>query len=258
MELMRINSWDEYQSIISQIKSKYSSCTILYRGQANAKWLLESTLERYRPSSWTVLSYSELSFRCAYQIESFTEKKWNLDHISKTEVEIDSHSYNIPIPYYRFWAYLRHHKFPSPLLDWTMSPYIAAFFAFEEDIRKKEAAIFAYIEYPCGMKIWQEGPKIETLKPEVGTDKRHFLQQSSYSVCTNYKNGSHQFVCHEEIFQHGKPNQDALIKICIPRTERKKILSYLNEVNINHWSLFQTDEALMQTLAFKEIDSRGL
>src|SRR5579871_975887 len=35
-------------------------------------------------------------------------------------------------PGYDYMAYLRHHGFPSPLLDWTRSPYVAAFFAFRD------------------------------------------------------------------------------------------------------------------------------
>ena len=265
MEVMRINSWDEYPGIISKIKDKYGSSNILYRGQRKAKWRLETTLERYASSLWTTLQYAKLSFSCVPQIESFTEKDWNLVDISEVESKLDSGAFMISLPYYHFWAYLRHHKFPSPLLDWTLSPYIAAFFAFEENIREerdcigeKEAAIFAFIEMPGKMKIQQTGPEIDILKPNIRTHKRHFLQQSSYTICTEYgKKPPSQFICHEEVFVKDKPYQDILIKICIPRTERKKILSYLDEVNINHWSLFQTEEALMQTLAFKEIDSKG-
>lgn len=33
---------------------------------------------------------------------------------------------------YGFMTRLRHHGFPSPLLDWPQSPYIAAFFAFNK------------------------------------------------------------------------------------------------------------------------------
>jgi hypothetical protein len=33
---------------------------------------------------------------------------------------------------YDFMTRLRHHGFPSPLLDWPQSPYTAAFFAFNK------------------------------------------------------------------------------------------------------------------------------
>jgi hypothetical protein len=36
----------------------------------------------------------------------------------------------LPPTGYEFMIYLRHHGFPSPLLDWTRSPFVAAFSPF--------------------------------------------------------------------------------------------------------------------------------
>jgi hypothetical protein len=269
MKEFEISSWDEFSSTIEKINAEYGSFNIahlkeknriLYRGQADSEWSLESTLERFSSSPWSVESYARLVLRCAPQVESFTERNWNLLDYPEVlkEIKEKSEPLYVHIPCYEFLVYLRHHGFPSPLLDWTSSPYIAAFFAFAEQNSADKAAIFAYIELPQGGKSgWEGSTQIRVLGPYTRTHRRHFLQQSWYTVCTVDQDDSHRLVCHEDIFKQDDTHQDLLIKIIIPRVERIKVLSYLNEVNINYFSLFQSEEALMKTLAFKEIEYRN-
>ena len=48
--------------------------------------------------------------------------------------------------------------------------------------------------------------------------------------------------------------QDVLRKFNIPWSERQKVLKLLDEYNLNAFSLFGSEESLMETLAFREID----
>jgi len=96
---------------------------------------------------------------------------------------------------------------------------------------------------------------IHGLGPIVKTHRRHFRQQSRYTVCAEFIAGSGwQFARHQDVFDRADPDQDQISKIIVPATERLKALSFLSTVNINAFSLFDSEESLMELLAFEHID----
>jgi hypothetical protein len=274
-----LNTWYELEPKIKELAKKYVSSTegsatkprILYRGQADSKWELNTTLERYGLSNISVKSYCEITLRCVSQIESYTDRNFSLptyDEILEN-IEKKSNIFRLAIPQslYSYWTFLRHHGFPSPLLDWTESPSIATFFALAEKADADSYSIFIYIEMPKMSKsLSGDEPRIDVCGPYTKTHKRHFLQQSWYTISLVANNPSvpesdfsnHKFVSHEEIFKISNEQQDLIIKITLPRSERHGVLVHLNKYNLNHFSLLQSEEALMKTLAFNEIDQRNL
>jgi len=270
MKTIELSSWADFLPTLEKIKSKYGHYpfagkehknVILYRGQAKAdEWHLKTTLERFSDKRWSVRKYATLANRCGPEVESFIDRSWNLLSWKDLNKKVDDYdTTSIDLPDYSFWVYLRQHGFPSPLLDWTRSPYIAAFFAAAERKEAGKVAVFAYVETPKGVKGGYIGAKtISVLGPNVKTDRRHFLQQCWYTICTERKENEYQFIPHEDALAHTSHSQDVLIKITIPSAERIKMLQALRLMNITQFSLFQTEEGLVRTLAFDKIEQPGL
>jgi hypothetical protein len=115
-------------------------------------------------------------------------------------------------------------------------------------------SVFAYCEYGAGGKTWSTGDAFITgLGPYVRSHRRHFQQQCEYTVCTVQKDNDVQYACHEAAFVRAESRQDMLWKFTIPTSERRAVLKRLNQYNINAFSLFGSEESLMETVALNEI-----
>ena len=60
-------------------------------------------------------------------------------------------------------------------------------------------------------------------------------------------------VLRQSMFSPENPDQDVLWKFTIPACEKLKVLELLDEYNLNAYSLFGSEESLMETMALKEV-----
>jgi hypothetical protein len=157
-----------------------------------------------------------------------------------------------------YLAHLRHGGFPSPLLDWTLSPYVAAYFAFHSARHDRDVAIYAYREWASRFKVGgSDDPHIVSFGPIFRTHKRHFRQQSRYTACVQFDDGKWHFKPHDEVFgQKDQLQQDLLWKMTIPASERPKVLRFCDKVNLNEFTLFDSEEGLLEMEAMRVFDLR--
>jgi len=255
-----LKDWDTFEGELSRFfdshekrkaATKLYISTPLFRGHADSRWHLLTTLERFSRKPHSITEYFRTLISLAPAVASLTTKAWPVD----PDLKFDE-SYIGPPPGYEFMIYLRHHGFPSPLLDWSRSPYVAAFFAFAPTFPEdsKTVAIYAYVEHLGHGKMRDSGQgRIIGLGPYAVTHERHYTQLSEYTICKKPVGNSYLYCNHEEGLGDTLVEADSLTKYVIPGSERNKFLARLDLMNINAYSLFRDETSLMQTLAYREI-----
>ena len=264
MDQVDLNSWEEFEGRVKKLEESAPrrSSPLLFRGQANCSWHLATTLERYVPKRMSVMEYYNTISAVKPQIETFTGAQWSILMPTEYEKWLGDRDMHLSIqnfPGLEYMIYLRHHGFPSPLLDWTRSPYIAAYFAFRGAAEsEKRAAIFAFREFADGAKGFsREKSHIEVLGSNIRSHQRHFLQQSEYSMCLGYESDTWFFTDHELVCGDEQSGQDILWKFTLPVSEGLKVLRMLDRYNLNSFAFFGSEEALMETMALRELYFRG-
>lgn len=259
------DSWDRFETRLQEITAERDELArksaplhvspVLFRGQGSHEWPLQTTLERSGEQPWSFERYFDLVTYTKPQIETFTSSRWEIESLDElTQWASDYDNIWKKFPAYDYLVYLRHYGFPSPFLDWTRSPYVAAYFAFAQP-NSERVSIYAYMEYAGGGKGTSSSePQIRGLGPYIRSHPRHFLQQSEYTFAGQFRDGRWFFVSHEDVFAGAGEARDRLWKFTLPKTERRKVLKNLEAYNLNAFSLFQTEEALLRTISVREIE----
>jgi hypothetical protein len=125
----RVSSIVELAHELNILKNPY-----VFRGQADAAWTLESTLERMLGDRWS----ADLARKCEdYSLSSF-----------KSKYRIYCGGEHRPESKLAWLSVMQHYGVPTRLIDFTTSPYIALYFALESyDPRSEKDFSIFYLNY---------------------------------------------------------------------------------------------------------------
>lgn len=249
-----LGSWEEFLPFVA----KFRDNALVYRGQSDARWKIESTLDRLEsrfPTTPNTDGSRHERFQCspvkrAVHLEAFKEAARGKRGSNPGDPSEDE-----------WWALAQHHGLATPLLDWTYSPFVALFFAFEEvgyidwhDRRFREPDARAVYVVP--FHLISQNATAERPVPELFSPRREITHRLSSQcgvlmkmpepVCSE-SDGRRTIIDLESSVRARFPEETSatnlharpiLRKITIPNKGRTECLKLLNKMNINRMSLF--------------------
>ena len=245
MEEISVSTWDEFVALSADLDGW------AFRGQQDARWELLSSLSRYLAAFIPERATWRLREERALRI--FRRKAHN--YLSDPSVLVND---------LRCLALMQHHGAPTRLLDFTKSPFVAAFFALESAVT--DAAVYA-LNTPY---LWHAAPvrdpllNRETIDPrKEGHFEQYFLPNTHQIVWTGEPTEMDQRLVAQSgtvvvpgvldksldaILADYRGETPLIKKIVLPRHVREAAMKSLYRMNITSATLFPDLDGLARSI----------
>lgn len=204
----------------------------VFRGHSNKIWQLVSTLNR-------LIKSARLTGAKQESIKKFTDT-----HLKRFKAEIKGRRGDNPskLNEDEAWALGQHYGLATPLLDWSNSPYIALFFAFDSlrEDEVQERCVWGMNKNSIdriNRKVTEKEKKIKFIIPETEDNKR-IISQSGLFTKVPVMSSVDEWV--NQYSSRVNSTEPALTKIVISgnRYLRKNILKHLELMNIKFSTIY--------------------
>ena len=232
-------SWQDFKSKIQDFsKSKY-----IFRGQKEP-WRLRTAFHR----------------RGRYRISEFATR--DVKQLHKKLTAITKHYFDLSVPDQNgaFFNLVQHHGYPTPLLDWTYSPYVAAFFAFRDWLSNSNKDGYARI-YCFNQAAWvKRYPQSQNLDPAfphlsvmefIAINNPRLVPQQSVTTVTNLDDIEAYILDRE-----AETRTKYLQAFDIPASDRSEAMQDLRFMGITAGSMFPGIDGVCEEL--REINFEDL
>lgn len=249
-----LSTWAEFKKKAEEPRPQW-----IFRGQSNANWDLQTTLERS-----TVVSDS-----FDFEDELVNEFKRGAKFYLKEEQQ--------PTTLLEWFSMIQHFGAPSRLLDFTKSPYVAAYFAFEQASLEAENVAIWIVDkiYLYQKAVYFFEGKISN----INSNHYAFKDETFEEVFEKSKEGDFNclfpveprnvnqryhlqqsiFLCQGNPYESlmnqldfiGDIQQKTIMKVTIPTIEKNNAIRDLIKMNISAASLFPGLDGFAKSLISK-------
>lgn len=235
----RLESWEQFHEVVKTYSAHDGGGEYIFRGQHHYEWALDPSLDRLCKKA----TQEDIARRQLRNFRLSIRGRVPDNAIFKEDNE-------------ELWAIGQHHGLATPLLDWTLAPYVGLFFAFMtydsvlwvDDKRNFSRAIYvlnkSFLE-----DLINEGDPIDLGYPKIlepsKDDHGRLVNQAGLFTIAPYgetlESALFNALTESEIdVDDPKEVSQYICKLHIPNDDeaRQACLRHLRKMNIHHASLF--------------------
>jgi hypothetical protein len=242
--VFRLTSWDAFLKLV--VQPPYSNCA--FRGERDERWPLYSSLSRY------LMNFG-------VDKKAWTEQENRILRVFKRKAHQFLDQPPEPDDDFQWLAMMQHHGAPTRLIDFTWSPYVAAFFALERTL--SDGVVWAM--NPAGIDS-SRAEKPRRMDPRMrGNLSRYYFKGTHRIIWMGEPHRMNRRLIAqsgtfavpgvldvpiEEILSD-RDQENILAKIVLTNAVRETGMRELYRMNITYATLFPDLEGLARSMAYE-------